>query len=64
MLDWSGDTVQAFAFVRDCVNVFVLDERGRILKRFLGEAQPGTLGDLYATIDLGLTGNNKPVVKQ
>jgi hypothetical protein len=57
MLDWSGATVKAFATVPDCVNVFLVDERGRILKRFTGEAQAGALTELYATIDQALSGN-------
>lgn len=64
MLDWSGDTVRAFGSVEDCVNVFVLDERGRILQRFIGEAKPGSLAELYATIDQALTKKENPVAKQ
>ena len=64
MLDWSGATVTAFASVNECVNVFVLDERGRILKRFTGEAKPHALEELYATIDLALTENKHPVANK
>jgi hypothetical protein len=64
MLDWSGDTVKAFAFVKDCVNVFLLDEQGRMLKRFIGEAKPSELEQLYATIDQALAGKQHPVAKQ
>lgn len=45
MLDWSGDTVKAFATAQDCVNVFVLDERGRILKR-LRRSETGRVGEV------------------
>jgi hypothetical protein len=64
MLDWSGDTVKAFAFVKDCVNVFVFDEQGRMLKRFIGEAKPGELEQMYATIEQALAGNQRPVTKK
>jgi hypothetical protein len=64
MLDWSGDTVKAFAPVSDCCNIFVLDEQGRILKRFIGEAKPVALEELYATIDQALPGNASPVAKK
>ena len=59
MLDWTGDTVKAFAALDECVNVFVLDERGWILKRFAGEANPGALKELSASIDLRLTTDKK-----
>ena len=64
MLDWSGDTVKAFATAQDCVNVFVLDERGRILTRFRGEAKPGALEELYATLDQALAANRPPGAKK
>jgi hypothetical protein len=60
MLDWSGDVVKAFAAVNETVNVFVLDERGWILKRFAGEARPRDLEEMYATIDHALAGNKPP----
>lgn len=64
MLDWSGDTVRAFATVNECVNVFVLDERGRILRRFAGEAKLGALDELYATLDQALAANKHPIAKK
>ncbi len=64
LLDWSGETVKAFASVHNCVNGFVLDEHGRILKRFLGEATPGTLAELYGTIDQALSRNQPPGATQ
>lgn len=51
MLDWSGNTVKAFTYVPDKVNVLVLDERGQILKRISGEANPDALQELFAAID-------------
>ena len=64
MLDWSGDTVKAFASAQDCVNVFVVDDGGRILKRFTGAAKPDALAELYATIDRALIDNRHSVAKQ
>lgn len=64
MLDWSGDTVKAFAAAQNCVNVFVVDDQGCILKRFTGEAKPGALAELYATIDRALNENRHSVAKQ
>ncbi len=61
MLDWSGDMVKAFGCVNECVNVFVLDERGRILKRFTGVAKSAALLELYAAIDQALTESKHPV---
>ncbi len=61
LLDWSGATVKAFASAPDCVNVFVVDEQGRILNRFTGEAQARNLAALYSTIDLALAGNKHSV---
>jgi len=61
MLDWSGETVKAFAAVHNCVNGFVLNEHGRILLRFQGEATPVALSELYTTIDQALSGNKPPV---
>ena len=61
MLDWTGETVKAFAAVNECVNVLLLDQRGQILRRFTGEAKPGELEEMYATIDQVLSDNKRPV---
>ena len=54
MMDWSGEAVKAFTYVPDKANVLVLDERGQILKRISGEANPKAVQDLCAAIDRAL----------
>ncbi len=51
MMDWTGDVVNAFTYVPGQANILVLDERGRILARVTGLANPKALDDLNATID-------------
>jgi hypothetical protein len=54
MLDWSGDTVKAFAPSANKANVFVIDAHGRILKRMAGQADESALRELNAVIEAAL----------
>jgi hypothetical protein len=64
MLDWSGDTVKAFATAADQANVFVLDSHGQILKRLSGKATEQSLEDLCATIEQALADAKKQVASR
>jgi hypothetical protein len=59
MMDWTGDAVKRFSYTRGKANLLVLDTRGRIAKRYCGEATPQLIEDLSAVIDLLIAG--KPV---
>jgi hypothetical protein len=59
MLDWSGDTVKAFATAADQANVFVLDQQGKILKRLNGKATEQSLDELCAAIEQALADAKK-----
>ena len=61
MLDWSGDTVKAFAASADQANVFVLDHQGKILKRLRGRATKQSLEELCVIIEQALADAKKRV---
>ena len=64
MLDWSGDTVKAFATSADHANVFVLDQQGKILKRLNGKATEQSLDELCAAIEQALADAKKRVASR
>ncbi len=64
MLDWSGDTIKAFAVSPDRANVFVLDHEGKILKRLTGKATDQTVEEVCAALDLALAEARKRVASQ
>jgi len=64
MLDWSGDTVKAFATSADHANVFVLDQQGKILKRLNGKATEQSIEELCATIEQALADAKKRVASR
>ena len=61
MLDWSGETVKAFASLPERANVFVLDEKGRIVKRLAGKATPETIKEVCQALQ-ALTDTRKDQV--
>jgi len=54
MLDWSGDTVNAFTPVAHKANVFVIDTQGHILLRIAGEADESSLHELNRASEAAL----------
>jgi hypothetical protein len=62
MLDWSGDTVNAFGFSANKANVLILDHSGWILKRLAGAADDASLSNLCATLDELLPATSSAVV--
>lgn len=61
MLDWSGAAVKRFTYVPGQASVLLLDGRGRILKRWSGEASPKAVQDLCAAIDRALEDPDNPL---
>ena len=61
MMDWSGEAVKAFTYVPDKANVLLLDERGQILKRISGEANPKAVQELCDAIDRALVGRARAI---
>ena len=51
MLDWSGETVKAFACAPERANVFVLDDKGRIVKRLTGKATPEGIKEVCQALE-------------
>ena len=64
MLDWSGDTIKAFAVLPDRANVFVLDHEGKILKRLTGKATDQTIEEVSAALEQALAEARKRVASQ
>jgi len=63
MLDWSGDEVKAFGCVSDQVNVFVLDGKGRILKRATGPVSKTALREVLEVLDQALGKKDRVAAK-
>jgi hypothetical protein len=61
MLDWSGEVVKSFAVLPDRVNIFVLDEEGKILKRITGEATEQGIEQFCAVLKQALADDRKRV---
>ena len=64
MLDWAGQTVRAFATVPDRANVFILDAKGNILKRWAGEASERDIEAARATLEEALAEARKRVASR
>lgn len=55
MLDWTGTVCRQFAYRGGQVHVFILDQQGKILKRWAGPANERTLSELFAELDRART---------
>ena len=51
MLDWGGDVVKQFAPEKGVANIYVIDRRGRIVKRLTGPVSDSAMRELSREID-------------
>ena len=51
MLDWSGAVVKQFAYEKGVANLYVIDRRGRIVKRITGPVSDEAARALFREID-------------
>ena len=56
MLDWEGSLVKQFDHVKGVANVYVIDRRGRIVKRMSGPASDEAMQEVSEEIDRALAG--------
>jgi len=50
MLDWSGDVVKQFSPEKGVANIYVIDRKGRLLKKFAGAANEATVRELHSEV--------------
>ena len=55
MMDWSGETVEKFMPIADQVSIFVISEKGAILRRFDGPVKPEELEEVRTVIETHLS---------